>query len=270
MNILICGDNRMYPGIELVVYSLMHHNQNVNIYIFTMDIEVKHPDGAICRYISLGDWEKDKLRTIVRMHDKNSSICFIDTFQYYMEYFNNGVNHLSGFSPYAPLRLLCDIILPHVNDILYLDCDTAITGDISQIYYEYLAQNTEYCAYFAPNACGGEGEMISGVILLNLSKIRQTDFLKNARRNYMTNIYKYPDQDALRDAGTAVHFPPTIGYCEDLNRLKELPLIIHFTNVITPKIYDENFTRDYFYRKFPFLSYVKDGVELIDELNYRR
>ena len=257
----------MYTGIELVVYSLMHHNKNVNIYIFTMDIEVFHPDGMVCRYVRLGDWEKNKLKTIVKMHDKHSNICFIDTYQWYMDYFNNGINHLSGFSPYAPLRLLSDKILPNVNDILYLDCDTAITGDISSIYYDYLKKDAEYCAYFAPKACNGEGEMVSGVMLLNLAKIRKTGFLETARRNYMTNLYKYPDQDALRDAGTAVRFPATVGYCEDLSLLHELPLIIHFTNAITPKIYDDQYSREYFYRKFSFLSYVKKGVEQIDKLN---
>lgn len=268
MNILLSGDNRMYVGMELVIYSLLQHNKNVNIYVFTMDIEVARPDGCVVVYHKLGDWERNKLRAIVKIHDKNSNICFIDTKKFYMEYFNEGPNHISGFSPFAPLRLLADVILPYVNDILYLDADTAVTGDISHIYNEYLTRDADYSAYFAPNACDGNGEMVSGVMLLNLAHIRKTGFLKNARRNYMLRKYTYPDQDALRDAGTAERFPDTMGYCEDLYEFKGTPLIIHFTNKIGPKIYDEHTSREYFYTKYPFLKYVKDGVEAMDNYNF--
>lgn len=38
MNVLMSGDARVYPGIEIAIYSMMTHNKNVNWYILTMDI----------------------------------------------------------------------------------------------------------------------------------------------------------------------------------------------------------------------------------------
>ena len=268
MNVLLCGDNGMYVGMELVVYTLMHHNKNVNLYIFTMDIDVMHPNGEAVQYKSLGEWQRQKLKTIVKMHDRNSNICFIDVHDYYLKYFNDGPNHYSHFSPYAPMRLLADVILPSVDGLLYLDCDVAITGDITPVYNDYLNRDTCYSAYFTPGAFNGEGEMVSGVMIMNLAKIRKEKFLEKARNNYMTHQYMYPDQDALRDAGTALRLPPNVGYCESLEDSVELPLIIHFTNMVNPKIYMGGITREKFFRKFPFLKYVKDGVEQIDKINF--
>lgn len=267
MNVLMAGNDFIYPGIELAVYTLLTHNKNVNIYIFTMDVELDNTETCtITRYVSLLPWQRDKLKKIVRYLDNNSNICFIDTHDLYMKYLDDSVNKFTHFTPYTALRLLADIALPQIDDVLYLDADVAITGNITDIYYNYANKGCNYAAYVTPDACDGKGEMVAGVMFMNLALMRESGFLKKARLNYKQNEYPFPDQCAIRDAGDPERFPPTIGYCDYLEDCTELPLVIHFTNFIVPKIYCAK-NREYFFRKFPFLKYAQEGISLLDTIN---
>lgn len=268
MNILLCGNAGVFDGMELVIYTTLQHNKGVHFYVFTMDVEVQHPDGRIEGYIGLDDYLKGKLRKIVKYLDRSSTIKFIDVKELYEKHLKNSVNETTGFTPYTALRLIADIALPNVNETFYFDCDVAVTGDLHTVYNELRWLDCNYCASYVHDACDGNGEMVAGVLLLNLRKCRETGFLKAARRNYCQFIYNYPDQCALRDADTAYPMPEEMGWCYDLSKRSKLPLVIHFTNEITPKIYDRSKGKEYFYRRFPFLKYVYDGVKLIDTINF--
>lgn len=268
MNILMAANDLLYSGIELVTYTLLTHNKDCNIYIFTMDINVDNGDGTGTRYVAITPDQRDRLKKLVKYLDTRSNICFIDCAQAYIDYLTPSPNEGTHFTPFASLRLLADILLPDVDDILYFDADVAITGDISGVYYDHVNRNCNYSAYVLQSACDYVGEMISGVLLLNLRKIRETHFLEHARANFKRNLYKYPDQMALRDAGNPEEFPENFGFCEKLEECTELPLVIHFTNEIAPKIYCCRGMEIIFYRKFPFLRYVRDGLKKFDTINF--
>lgn len=267
MNVLIAGNDVAYDGIELVVYTLLSTNKDVNIYIFTMDADIYNPEtGCGTMYKSIQPYQKEKLKKIVRYLDCKSNICFKDVHDLYMEHLDKSVNRHTSFTPYTALRLLADLALPYIKDLLYLDCDVAITGDIRPIYNDFVHRGCNYGAYVTPDACGGKGEMVAGVMFMNLELMRANGFLATARRNYNTNLYNFPDQCAIRDSGDPVHFPPTMGYCDNLDDFDGLPLIIHFTNRISPKIYCAK-NREFFFKKFPFLNYAKEGIALLDTIH---
>lgn len=268
MNILLEGNDFTYKGIELVVYTLLTHNKHCNIYICTMDVEVDNKNGVVQVFKSYTIEQQEYLKRLVRYIDSTSNICFIDAKQIYDKYLTPSVNETTPFTPYAALRLAADVLFPNLNEILYLDADTAITGNIEGVYNDYAARDGNYSACVLQDACGFDGEMVSGIILFNLRKIRETGFLKTARKNYCNNLYHYPDQMALRDAGEPLQFPEYFGYCMKLEERSELPLIVHFTNQIAPKIYHCNDKISVFYRTFPWLKYVKDGLELFDSINF--
>ena len=59
MNILLAGNDRVYPGLELVIYSTMNHNKNINWFIFTMDITIINDDTNEAKaFTGLGKWER--------------------------------------------------------------------------------------------------------------------------------------------------------------------------------------------------------------------
>lgn len=272
MNVLFAANSDVYMGLELAIYTLLTHNKNVNIYVFTMDIILRKSNGSEVRFYSLNDWERTKLKKIVTYLDPNSNICIIDVTDLYLKNLSGSVNEECAFTPYASLRLLADIALSDVDHVLYLDCDTAIQSDISIMYNDCLYGTDDCYASYAGGACGGYGEMVSGVFFMKLDAFRKKRYLEQARQLYKNNVYKYPDQMALRDTIKNIgRLPETYGFIEDLASCGYTPAILHFTNKLEPKIYSKDYPdiRTYFYKKFSFLDYVKKGCELLDTLNMK-
>ena len=133
------------------------------------------------------------------------------------------------------------------------------------MYHGYLSKGAEYCAYSIPYACEWEGEMVAGVLLLNLDKIREPGFFERARKNINENVYRFPDQMAIRDAGKPYPLPETYNYMFSLYKLCYVPHIIHFTNEIEGKIYAEG--RTVFYKRYPQFAYIRDGLDVIRSIS---
>ena len=269
MNVLFAANDVVYSGLELAIYTLLSHNKDVNIYIFTMDCDIRNDqEGYGVKYNSLLDWQRNRLHKLVSyLGGGTSNLCIKDVHDLYMQYLDQSVNRYTGFTPYTALRLLADIALPYVNELWYFDCDVTINGNIASYYDVYANKNCPYAAYVTPDACDGKGEMVAGVMFMNLAIMRDQEFLKQARFNYNHNLYNYPDQCAIRDVGAPEKFPPTLGYCEKLEDCLELPLIIHYTNQIGMKIYAAK-NSEVFFRKFPFLKYAQEGLALLNTINH--
>lgn len=266
MNVLMSGDARVYPGIEIAIYSMMTHNKNVNWYILTMDIVMVTDTYERC-YVGLQDNQKDKLRKIVNYLDSNSHITFIDAYDLYAKYLAGSVNDLSAFTPYAALRLIADKVLPNCNEFLYLDCDVAIMKNIESMYYDCASKKEEIAfGVYEPEACNWEGEMVSGVMFFNLDTARRYHFFEHARQNYKQNEYPFPDQMAMRDTAKVARLDPTYGYMWDYKKLNASPAILHFTNELVVKPYTDNHNLRYFYKVYPELEYIYKGTKLLDTI----
>ena len=269
MNFLFASDSVVYDGLELAIYTLLTHNKGVNIYIFTMTI-TQNDNGNERRFSELLPWQVEQIKKVVKYLDPTSNITIMNVASYYKDLIEGGVNELNGFTPYASLRLIVDKALPYVDDILYLDCDTAVQGDLRGMYYDYLEKGHEYCASFAYDACEGKGEMVSGVLLMNIALMRKNKTLELARDKYKKHKYHYPDQMALDNTVKAYPLPETYGYMDALEDCNYNPMILHFTNKLNPKIYSTNNkginNKVYFYRRYPQFKYVDDGVEMIKKI----
>ena len=265
INILMAASDNMYDGLELVICSTMAHNKNVHFYIMTMNIHLQMVNGY-GNFHRLSEEHISELRKIIKYYDKNSDLSIIYTEEPYVKNLENNINENNIFTPFANLRLLADILLPNIDHCLYFDCDISVQSDLSEMYKYYTSQDCNYAAYTIPQACDYAGEMVSGVLVLNLNKIRETGFLKKARRNLFENEYKFPDQMALRDSDTPFPMQETYSYMFDLNKCHYTPAIIHYTDELYPKVYDCG-KKVIFYRKFPFLQYVQDTVNLLKNID---
>lgn len=265
MNIVMAANDTVYSGLELAIYSTLTHNKNINWYIFTMDIIL--PNGQA--FHGLNSIEKDKLRKVVKYLDQKSNIAFIDCASFYDKYLSGGANEYSGFTPYAALRLIMDKALPYINEALYFDCDVAVRGNFENMYRE-CAEHKENCAYavYAEEAEHHEGEMVSGVMFFNLDTTRKNGFFDRAIHNFKAHEYHYPDQMAMRDAGKIARLSTIYGYMWDYQKNNTEPIILHFTNQLSPKIYmarnEDN--EQWFYKVFPEFVYVRTGLRLIDTI----
>lgn len=273
INVLYCGDSIAFTGFEASIYSLLTHTKNVNIFVFTMDYERDENNGWIHVFQGLQDEQKLKLKQMVQYLDgQHSNITFFDTLEEYKTYFLHGVNEDDGHSsPYAPLRLLIDVMLPEITHILYIDCDTIIQSDIRPMYFKYLTliQQSE-CAYAAyPNVIEENDscydEMVAGVLLFDMNKVKEQKLLEKARYNITHYYYKWYDQSALEAAGKYVKLEQKYNYMKEYEYRQEEPVILHFADALNPKIY---FEPEVFYKKYPHLQYIKDGIELLNTINF--
>lgn len=275
MNVLFSANDIVYPGLELAVYTLLTHNKNVNIYVFTMDIYVGH-DNIETHYCQLTQKQMEKLNKIVQYLDHSSEICFIDVTKMYVDKLSGSINDGSHFTPFATLRLISDLVLTEVNDVLYLDCDTAIQSNIEHMYHECLVGGKDCYGSYAYGAYDGFGEFVSGVFFMKLDKFRENKLLEKARKLYKENFYKYPDQMALRDSIKDIgRLAETYGYMDPIEECGYTPAILHFTNKLNPKVYsrkaDEAESKAIiFYNRYPQFKYVQEGCKLIDTINMKR
>lgn len=270
MNVMLAADDTLIDGLELVLWTLLTHNKHVNIYIATMNITIYEKEmNAFHKYNTITKEHRDWLTRIVKYLDYNSEICFLDCEECYHNYLEGGVNEDTYFTPFASLRLLADKLIPDIDDLLYLDCDTAVQANLEPIYRQCIYNSKmDYAASFAYDAFDGKGEMVSGVLIFNLARMRDDGFLDKARENYKTNKYKYPDQMAIRDAGDCIRLPESYGYMEPLENCYYTPAILHFTNNLSPKIYSRDIPniKDYFYKRYPQFKFVKDGLEMLKKI----
>ena len=153
MNIVMSANDYVYCGVELVIYSTLTHNKNINWYIFTMNVAIRDDAGNYKAYKGLNDRQQEKLRKIVKYLDKNSNITFIDCAPFYQKHLEGSVNEQSDFTPYATLRLIMDKALPYVNETLYFDCDVGVMGNFESMYRDCAQQKSESCfAVYADDA----------------------------------------------------------------------------------------------------------------------
>ena len=271
MNVMFAANDYLVDGLELAIWTLLKHNHNteVNIYVATMNIRLIEKDTGITHnYRTIDDDQRNWLRKIVSyVGQGRANITFIDCAESYHKYLENSVNALTGFTPYASIRLLADIIFPDIDDLLYLDADTAIQGPLESMYNKYIYEN-KYCmaGSFAYDAREGKGELVSGVLVMNLKRMREEKFLERARDNYNKNEYIYPDQFALEEAGECERLPETYGYMFELENCFYTPIILHFTNKLKPKIYNAG-GKEKFYKRYPQFKYVEDGMKLLSNLD---
>lgn len=261
IDILMCGDNDMFPGFKAVIYSTMYHTKSsIHWHIFTMNIGCYGKN-----YFAISEQNQKFLTKIVKYFDGNSNIDFIDVSDLYHELLEGNKNEASGFSPYATSRLLVDKLI-NKHSCLYLDCDITVQDDLTDMFYYYSKQDMDYAAYTIPTPFDYAGEMVSGVIVFNIDHIKESGFLDKARKNLFLYEYMYPDQMALRDAGNPYPLQETYNYMNDLDKCCYVPKIIHYTSKLEPKVY---YSEERFYRKFPFNQYILDGCELIKNILFK-
>lgn len=265
MHIVLAGDQRMISGMELVIFSTMKYNRDVRWHIFTMDCEVDHKD--ICQihvYKRIPQETLDWFNFMIKFMDAGSELTVHDCIEPYHDYLENSVNAYTSFSPYAGLRLVSDVVLEGISNCLYLDSDVIVQADLGWMYSQYTQMDCDYAAYVTPGACEGWGEMISGVVVFNLDRIRRSGFLERARNNYNRFQYQYPDQTAMAKAGDPEKLPETYDYIDDHKMAPYKPAILHFTNANKCKIY--TVPEGEFYRYYPEHLHLKEGMDVLREV----
>lgn len=229
MNILFCGDRNILDGITISCLSLLKNaKEPLSIYVLTMDYANKKK-----RYHGITDNDTVTLvKELKKVNDKNT-LKIIDVGEQFKKE-PATANMRTYFTPYCMLRLYADELPDFPNKILYLDTDVVCVGNPSELYnmnmdnYEMAGVLDRYGSHIYRMPFGRKKYINSGVLLMNLKKIRETGLFKRARKACKRWPMIMPDQSALNFCSKFKKIVPT--KFNDQKEITKDTVFRHFSN----------------------------------------
>ncbi len=227
INLMFCGNSKVFDGMIISLLSIVKYTKEaLNVFILTMDL------SSINENYTPVDKEHVKvLEKIIKEKNENSKITLIDTTDLIKEEIINSVNKKTHYTPYIFIRLFSDKIKKLPDKILYLDCDIVCYKDIKEIFdiniedydigvvRDYIGRKVINRKYIN-----------SGVLLINLKKVREDGSFEKARNIAKNRVMAMPDQTAIYKACTKKLYLPD-KYNEQKER-KDDTVIRHFSMTI--------------------------------------
>lgn len=227
INLLFTGNVKVFDGLAISLISIVRHcKEELNVKVLTMDLSGQNPN-----YKPLSVEQIQALEQYVQNTNQNSKIDLYDITELFKQKNKDSVNMENSYSPYAFLRLLADEVKQIPDKILYLDVDVVACGNIKELYdhdienYEYAAVKDYYGRWFI-----NHNYINSGVMLLNMKKIRETKLFEQCRTIVNTKKMKFPDQTALNKCATSKLYLPS--KFNSQRRDKDTDIIRHFCKTI--------------------------------------
>lgn len=198
MNLLYCGDGNIADGVLISVLSLLKYaSEPLNIYLVTATVDngEKKNEGLKQNYA-------DFLDSVVKRANPDNFVRLLDITDKFSNQLPNA-NMKTRFTPCCMLRLYCDTIPELPDKILYLDNDVVCRKDPVDYYrqnidnYELAGTLDYYGSWFFYRKPLKRDYINSGVLLLNLKKIKETGLFKKCRDMCSGEKMFMPDQSAI-------------------------------------------------------------------------
>ena len=207
MNILYCGDASVQNGVLLSALSLAQYQAPLHLYLFTAALTVKGE-----RKEPLTPAAEAELQTAVQAADPRNTVQLFDLTRL-VNQAPPTANWQTRFTPYCMLRLYADLVPGLPDRLLYLDADVLALKPMTA-FYEQPLTTTEcvgvldhYGQWFFHQRFGRD-YMNSGVLLLNLARIRQTGLFAACRQRCANQRMFMPDQSALNKLAQGKRLAP--------------------------------------------------------------
>lgn len=192
MNILYCGDKNIADGLMISVLSLLQQvKEPLHICILTMS-------QAGCEPLP------DTLAEVLeqRVRPGGGTVTLLDVSDLFTRQ-PPKANLGTRFTPCCMLRLYADL-LPEIPDrILYLDTDVVCRMDCREFYEQDMGEAEVagvldyYGSWFFRRNILRRDYLNSGVLLLNMKRIRQTGLFQKCRDRCAEKEMFMPDQSAI-------------------------------------------------------------------------
>ena len=194
INLMLCGNSKVYDGILIALLSISKHtDEPLNIYLMTMDLTDIDP-----KFSPITEKQRKTIEDKLREKNPNNKVTLIDETQIYKNEMHKNINKNTHYTPYIFLRLLSDKIEELPEKILYLDADIVCYRNIEELYNIAI---TDYEIAAARDYIGRKwidlDYLNSGVVLMNLKKIKENNSFEACRKMCITKKMALPDQTAL-------------------------------------------------------------------------
>lgn len=198
MNILYCGDRKIEDGLIISILSLLEHTgEELQIYVITMDYlaEARH-------YLPVTDKCIFFLDNLIRNSRYGGFIKKIDVSLLFTAELPTE-NMTTRFTPCCMLRLFSDQISEIPDKVLYLDNDVVCRKDPAEFYYQNIDEFDlagvldHYGKWFFRKNIFHMDYLNSGVLLLNMKRIRESGLFASCRLMCRQKKMFMPDQSAI-------------------------------------------------------------------------
>ncbi len=194
VNIFFCLVDRCFDGLLITCLSMAKTTKHpLNIFVGTGKFSTKKKE-----YLPFRQSQLDFIAKSIKKYNPNVTFTLLDLTEEMMEHLGKSVNLNGKFSPLSMIRLLSDFHPEFGDKLLYLDVDLVIMDDIYKVYSTDLGNNDIGMVrdevgshWLGKNYCN------SGVLLMNLEKLREDRNFDVVRKKVLNNKYFMPDQTAL-------------------------------------------------------------------------
>ena len=192
MNILFCGNDRIFDGILIALLSIIkYYKGRLDVYIMTANLQNMRDDYAPI------SWQQARMiENVISSVCGESRVFLIDKTGVFKNDIAECVNKDTVYTPYSMLRLYADDIL--VNRLLYLDADVVACDDIEPLY------NMDISGFEMAGVRDFLGKwfieynyMNTGVLLFDMPQCRKDGLFKKARQMCHNRKMFFPDQTSL-------------------------------------------------------------------------
>ena len=225
LNIMYCGDGYIERGLLISALSLAQHTARpLHVWVLTARIAGKAPVGAdFARF----------LEGLLREHNAASTVRLVDMTDAF-EAEPPEANMGTRFTPCCMLRLYADKVDGMPQRVLYLDTDVVCTACPDALYdtplcdAEFAGTLDYYGRFFFRRRLWHMDYMNSGVLLMNIARMRQTGLLAKCRQRCAGTRMFMPDQTALNKLATRKLVLPR--RFNDQRRQHDDTVMRHFSN----------------------------------------
>ena len=198
INLLYCGDRNIENGLALSLLSIRRQMaQPLNVFVFTLDYHEKRYDIHPIRQSTI-----DGLESYLKEKNPDSRIRLFDCTEMFRDDLPKA-NMGTRFTPCCMLRLYADLVAEIPDKILYLDYDVVCRKDFTEFYEQdmkYIAISgvpDYYGQWVYCSPLGLHNYLNSGVLLMNMDEIRESDLMAACRDLCRRKKLFLPDQHAL-------------------------------------------------------------------------
>lgn len=192
--ILFAGNVGVFDGMVISALSIVRCcKAPIDVFLMTMDLTDQNE-----KFLPITEEQRVYLEQIYRSANPQSRVRLLDVGDCYRETMLHSPNAETGYTPYCFLRLYADRCAELPDKLIYLDTDTVLCGDIAELYredvedFELAGVRDRYgCHFFGINYIN------SGVLLLNLRRIRETKLFARAIEACAKKKIFLPDQSAI-------------------------------------------------------------------------
>ena len=228
INVLYAGNYRVYDGILFSIMSMTKHcRQSLNIYILTADLT-----SMDAEYRPIEEHKAQFLDEYVKKVNCDSRVHLLHLGGEFSDWVHQSVNKKNKYTPFMFLRLFADRIDDIPDKIIYLDSDIMFNGDISELYgydvseFELGVVLDRYGKMWINNRYFN-----SGVLLMNLAKIRETRLFDKVKGICARRRMAFPDQSALNRCAKYILYLPR--RFNEQGDLRDDTIIQHFSKRIS-------------------------------------